>query len=95
MDPFPAAKRIRPICIGFICCLPCSSVFVILQFLGNFLCDFLDEVSSSSVILHASLFFLCELDPPIDCLVVNDVDEIQARIATCAAQSLNFFSPIL
>ena len=69
-----------------------SKFFVILQFLGNVLCDILDEVNFSCLILHTSYFSLSlsELDRRIDWIDVVVIVEIELLVVTRAG---NFSSP--
>ena len=69
-----------------------SSVFSILQFLGNFLRSFPGEEGSSSPIQYTNVFSHAELDLPIDWFPVIVVFEIQALVATQSTHIVNFFA---
>ena len=68
-----------------------SSVFSILQFLGNFLRSTPGEDGSSSPIHYTNVLSHAELDLSIDWLPAIVVFEIQALVATQSMHILNFF----
>ena len=76
-DPFLAAQTVHQFYVVLLDFFLRNKFFATRQFVGNFLCDFLDEVSSSSVFLHTSIFSLSELDLTIDWFDVVVVVEIQ------------------
>ena len=67
-----------------------SSVFSILQFLGNFLSGIPGEDGSSSPIHCTSVFSHAELGLPTDWLSVSVVFKIQDLVATQSTYILNF-----
>ena len=69
-----------------------SSVFSILQRLGNFLRCIPGEDGSSSPIHYTSVFSDVELDLPIDWFPIIVVFEIQTLVATQSTHTLNFFA---
>ena len=72
-----------------------SNDSVILQFLGNVLCDFDGRAYSSFPILHTNLFFLCERCLPTNSLDEAVTSEIQVLDRIHKGRLLNFFAPIL
>ena len=54
-----------------------NKFFLILQFLGNILLDFLGRIYFPSLILHTNWFYLFELDLPIGSIVVAEIVEIR------------------
>ena len=91
--PDPAAQNIHSTFVELLLILLCSSVFSILQILGNSLRSIPGEDGSSSPTHHTSVFSRVELDLPIDWLPVIVVFEIQALVATQSTHILNFFAP--
>ena len=70
-----------------------SSVFSILQFLGNFLRGIPGEDDSSFPTHCTSVLCHAELELPIDWLPAIVVLEIRALVATQLMHILNFFAP--
>ena len=70
-----------------------NKFFAILQFLGKFLCDFLDKVNSSFLILHVSRSLLSEPDHPIDSPGTVPNFEIRVLDWFHEGQHLNIFVP--
>ena len=85
-----AAKNIHSTFVELLHVLLYSSVFSILQLLGNFLRSIPGEDGSSSPIHCTHVFSHTEQDLPIDWLPVLVVFEVQALVATQSLQILNF-----
>ena len=87
-----AAENIHSTFVDLLHFVLYSSVFLIFQFLGNFLRSILGEDGSSSPIHYTSVFSHAELNLPIDCLPIIVVFEIQTPVATQSMHILNFFA---